>query len=509
MPSIPDFSEDEENDGPYSGGGGGASGGGAAVSGAASKQNEPEFVPWSRFVEANKDVSTREANDLNTAVSTRVADANKQRTDASSAFQSGIDSNYDVSAPTAGGPRRQPKAASQAFGTGTSASAFGAQPESTGVAAPPSFQQKAPAGMSAMQSGAPQTGPQSMQLGDKRQLKDSVVANGPQGPKSIAEQMGAEGWGRLVGDTSATEAAAKSLGSESGVEALLQQGGNTPNSAFDAALVNGQGRTAFGDTSKSGAGLSGQLTGALENSQNAWDGLAFEAGDARAQKAKRDFEAQATAEADAFNSRPQNAPGAAQAEAKAPGWTPEGYGDLAGFLHPGNDGVGGVYESAHTGSQMLSPADWITRGLGEAGVDVPMASEAFSGALAGDLAPEGHWDTANIRTGFQQVQNEYGPEAAQWLWDHLTPEMWESWSALGNPGSIAREMRKLMEQGGFTKRASDHDPSQIQAAGATKGEADAGTTDEQETARTNAYRDGWGTEWDRQFREGNDNPERA
>lgn len=77
MPSVNDFSEDEENDGPYSGGGG-LGGGGGASSGAtntASKQTETGFVPWSRFVSANEDVSKREANDLNTAVQGQVTSA--------------------------------------------------------------------------------------------------------------------------------------------------------------------------------------------------------------------------------------------------------------------------------------------------------------------------------------------------------------------------------------------------------------------------------------------------
>lgn len=505
MPSVNDFSEDEENDGPYSGGGGlgGGSGASSGATNTASKQTESGFVPWSRFVSANEDVSKREANDLNTAVQGQVASATKQRDDATKGFNAGIDSNYDITKPGApAAPKPMPQ--KSAFGSST-ASAFGAaQPQQpAGIAAPPSLQQKAPAGMSAMQASpdAP-----AMELGDKRTLKASTVANGPTGPKDLQESLGADAWSGLLKDTVRAEGSANALGKESGVQALLQQGGNTPNSAFDAALINGQGQKAFADTSKSGAGLSDGLTKAFGDSQNAWGGLLAETDDARKQKAKRDFEAKATAEADAFNNQPQG--GAAETGPTAPGWTPEGYPDLNGFLHPANDGAGGVYEDLHGASQQLSPADWITRALGEAGLDVPMASEAFSGAVSGELAPKEHWQTENIRTGLQQIQNEYGAEAAEWLWNNLTPEMWSYWQSLSNPGSIAREMRKLMEQGGFSKRTSDHDPSEIQAAGATKGVSEYGTTDEQETARTNAYRDGWGTEWDEQWRSGNKNPEK-
>lgn len=300
MPSVNDFSEDEENDGPYSGGGG-LGGGGGASSGAtntASKQTETGFVPWSRFVSANEDVSKREANDLNTAVQGQVASATKQRDDATKGFNAGIDSNYDITKPGASVTKPTPQ--KSAFGS-SAASAFGAaQPQQpTGVAAPPSLQQKAPAGMSAMQASpdAP-----AMELGDKRTLKTSTVANGPTGPKDLQESLGANAWSGLLGDTVRAEGSANALGSETGVQALLQQGGNTPNSAFDAALINGQGRKAFDATSKTGAGLSDGLTKAFGDSQNAWSGLLAESKDTKAMQAKADFEKKATDEADAFNS---------------------------------------------------------------------------------------------------------------------------------------------------------------------------------------------------------------
>lgn len=48
--------------------------------------------------------------------------------------------------------------------------------------------------------------------------------------------------------------------------------------------------------------------------------------------------------------------------------------------------------------------------------------------------------------------------------------------------------------------------AEVKVKGYTEGSAEHGTTAEQETARTNAYMDGWGEEWDRQWREGNKNP---
>ena len=318
------------------------------------------------------------------------------------------------------------------------------------------------------------------------------------GPSSLQD---VEGYKGVLGDYVKAKEAVGGLQDDAHLQALLDKQATGPHieggSKLDAALIGAAGRPDFARLTDRYKGLGGELGTATKAS----------VGEANANKAAA-FQNAAAHKGLLGEYMAANEPGEPGDDGapKPKSWKPEGYTDLNSFLGGQQGSVGGVYQDAHNASQQLSPADWITRGLGEAGLNVPMASEAFAGAVAGDAAPKDAWQTSDVRTGMQQVMHEYGMEAAQWLWDNLTPEMWDAWMKLSNPGSVAREMRAMLEANGYAKQPKQRTESPIQQAGQTPGEASQGTTAAEETARTNAYRDGWGSSYDEQFRNGNRNP---
>ncbi len=325
------------------------------------------------------------------------------------------------------------------------------------------------------------------------------------GPHSMVEQLGADRWKGLMGETLAAQDAASKLGSESGVEALLQKQGNAPNSAFDAALINGQGQKGFAQTSKSGAGLVDALGAANTNSQGQWSRLI---GDI--DKAK--WDKKITEEALATNTANANAPGTGQPGA-APTVRPLGPGFNSGFdSYDDFKTKTGVGAGVHGLSQTLDPVSGFMNMLGSEGVyDGNTVSEGFrSGVVKGDL------DNQNRMNAFKNIEKDYGPEAAKFLWETMTQGVWDGFGGKKS-GAIYKILKDLIEgsikNGSFKKptlgSAGGATGSELQTAGYTTGEADQGTTDEEETARTNAYREGWGTEWDKQFREGNRKPVRS
>jgi hypothetical protein len=289
MPAIADYSEEDEDAGGAGGGalsaggmpGGGASSGapGGARQAQPSKQQEQAFVPWSRFVDANADVSKREAGKLNSAVRGQVDAAKKAGDTAMDAFNNQVASNYDrAKTPFQKGfadGKEQPQTndASGGFMAGKS---IGLQQNvlarGQNVAAPKGNPNKPPPERPLLSYVAENTlaGP-----------KASAVENGPTGSKDLEAMMGAEAWDSLVGDTTKAAADANALGSEAGVEGLLQKQGNSPNSAFDAALTNGAAGSSFGETAKAGEGLSDALGNRLDGSQRAWQTLVGDIDSAR------------------------------------------------------------------------------------------------------------------------------------------------------------------------------------------------------------------------------------
>ena len=310
MPAIEDYSQEEDKDpGEFARRSTGGGSGGAQLANA-TPQKESTFVPWSRFMSANQDVASREANKLNAGVSGEVNAAKKAADDASAGFNAQIESNYSHEGdqqPAQSGSFAAPNAAG-AFGqpaTTADAGAFGSRapppPPTAGYSQKPTRDQLGEMAKNASGVAAPNGLEQTKayaapQAGNRTGLKPGAV-DGPAGAKDVESYLGADAWSKLMGDTVRAQGDASALGSETGVQGLIQQQAAQPlaqGGAFDAALINGQGQTAFGQTTKAGAGLGDSLLGQSEQSQNAWHTLMGDVNEVKRQNA-------ATAEANATN----------------------------------------------------------------------------------------------------------------------------------------------------------------------------------------------------------------
>lgn len=272
-------------------------GGAASPSGAprATPQKEAEFVPWSRFVSANEEVSKREAGELQSQVQGSVNAANKGRQDAQAAHTAAVGSNYVQ--PQKAGPTVFGKVQgdTSSFGQAPMAGAGGfaqqrAQTQAAAQAAPQTLPQATSAkGKAAAQNTADRQAPTLVGSDPNDAMRGAVDPNRINtdlstgkpvssagdiaGAKDLEGQIGADAWSKLVGDTTKASEEAAALGSTSGVQALLGKQGNA--TAFDAALVGGAGSKGFQDLSKrwGGEGLSDALTGANKSAQGDWTRL--------------------------------------------------------------------------------------------------------------------------------------------------------------------------------------------------------------------------------------------
>lgn len=292
MALIPDYDPDEDQTPTLQGGarptalGGGPSGPARPSGGGGGVSSDGDFVPWERFVSANKEVSHREADKLKGNVQGSVDRAVQGREDASAAQSAGVESNY-ATTPVSSEPERAP-------------SAFGGQATSFGGGA------QQPDGATAAQT--PESG---ATIDNKRELatQDPAAALGA---GSLEQQLGTDRWSGLVGDTAKAQADAKALGSEGGVQALLGQQTGVSN-PFDAALISGAGGQDFRALSKEfgGSKLTDDLVGATQGAQDRWHALMGDiqtAGLDRDAANQRDLDAaaqRAKAEQDANNARVQ------------------------------------------------------------------------------------------------------------------------------------------------------------------------------------------------------------
>jgi len=295
------------------------------------KQQSGGFIPWSSFVSANKEVSDREAGKLAGQTQRDVDTAQGELSKAQQGFDSTIGGNYQQAATPATAPTKKQPASHQAPGNTPQAEKPMGRPEST-AAAPglgsetASGEQKAasltgytpdlsqtrqttPSGEAVKATapspwasfakpenmspaGAPPKGamqaPASNPLAGyvrSTQLTPGAVANGPGGPQDLEHSAGQQAWGQLLGDTTKAQEEANALGSQSGVEALLQSQQAAPgNSAFDAMLINGAGGPQFQKLSQQyGNGkLVGNVANAEQASQDAWKQLSGDVDTARA-----------------------------------------------------------------------------------------------------------------------------------------------------------------------------------------------------------------------------------
>ncbi len=456
MPFVADYdSSEEEDDAGSHGSSGGAPGGsvgGAPVGGGSARQaqgthqQEKAFVPWSRFVDANKSESDRAAGQLNSNVQGQMSRAKKAQEDASHAFGEGIESNYthwgDEKQPSGGfGQPAAPQQPQGRLGKPEEAE-YGfqpqaAHPEPAATAFNPDTKTVPGAEETPMFNAKPQ--PRT-----RTGLRDGAI-DAPQGSESLEAMLGPEAWDRLMGATQNAEASAGALGTETGVQALLQRQGASPSSAFDAALINGAGGEQFGATAKQGKGLADNLSANNTGAQDAWHKLMGDVAEAKRERS-------ATAEADAFNAtqRPQGDAATPTAPGEAPPkWHPGDYENLKEFMDEGSPG-----QYAHEAGMYMSPADWATRLAGELGYNGENTSQLFvkgvsSGAADGnkDLT----WNISNLRQATRLVQEEYGQKAVEEWFNHMTPEMWQAYMNLGNAGAQAREMRAWLESAHYQK----------------------------------------------------------
>ncbi len=456
MPQISDYDKDEETGAGSPDMSGGTTAPSAPTPGGAtqanpSPQKEETFTPWSRFTSANSEVANREAGKLQSSVQGDVNAAVKGREDASKAQQEGIGQNY------------------QAWGAG------GSQDQQQ-------QQQQQPMGQ------------------PFGQLTNEAL-NAPKGSKDLEQQVGAEPWAKLLGQTGRADAEAKALGSTTGVQGLIQDRASQPlaqNGAFDAALESQAGAEGFGALNKQfgdGQLLKG-LSDANTEAQGRWSKLT---GDIDAAK-KAKGEAQAPEEV-------------AAAVDESPGAK-----DLHDLLY-GADGKD-FFSDMHQAGLSFSPADWGAIALGESGTDTPMPTEEFVNAATGSIAGQmkSSWPAGKFQLAWQRIASQYPPEALAALLKAFSADnkamLQQYLTQMKNPGFMARNMRAWMEKAGFKQRGAKDNIHEVRSADA-KGETftdthgqQRTTSDEQETARLRAYREGWGSKWDQQFADGNDEPSR-
>ncbi len=450
MPLVPDYDSSEEDEGAagssggLSGGSSGGGGGGSSRFVQGTPQQEKAFTPWSRFVSANEEVSHRSADRLNSRIQGEVAGAKKGQADATDAFGKGIESNYshwgDSSAPAGGfGEPEKPKEQQGRLGWPEEAE-FGFTPQAD-HSEPASQATAAPVGH------APVTG---LVAGDDEKpvfnapdqprtrtglLGDSI--DNPKGAKDLEAQLGPDGWKKLLGDTRDAMVDSAGLGSETGVQALLQQQGNSPNSAFDAALINGAGNKAFAETAKSGVGLGDNLAANNMGAQQAWQKLM---GDVDTAKHDRS----ATAEADAFNAK-QAAEDAANKKAAAAA-DPVSVMTIEQILYGGGESF---WSELHRAGLEISPADKLVIESADASnTDIPLPTEEFSKNFdySGGKVQQSWWP-AKFNMAYEACLHEYGPKAMEMFRQALSknPEMLAAYKGMKNPGYMRHQMRAWLE----------------------------------------------------------------
>lgn len=524
------------------------------------RSEQQAFVPWSSLVNANEDVAKREAGKLQSQVQGDVSKAQGDLTSAQTGFNAGIDSNYlGTPKPTGGTSRSESRAAA-----GSADNSANARRHQTPSPAPTGPTEATPDTLGTSNPWATLSGdgasagaaPQAAGVGDQRAFSvppayqppptsnnvagtagaafglTPTAAASPAGAKDLEASAGAPAWSTLLADTGRATAEAKALGSETGVQGLLQQGQTAPlpgdsdparAGIMDAALINGQGQHDFQKEADQYGGnqLAKGVVDAETAAQNRWKSLQGDVTNANsAADALRDSKggrARPDLSGQGANQEPRGPDGQA-----APGDQPTSIDDVL-F----GDGAAGAqfWADFHQAGLSLSPADWAAVGLGESGIDTPMPTEMFAGAEGGSGAKatgiEQSWPPAKVKWAFNMVDDMFGPDAMQALAKgmHDDPALLQMYLGMNNPGFIARNMRAWLESKGFQSHgqvnikinhgpAADDTSRSVGGGGENTGDASTSTTDEQENARILAYQQGWGTEYDEQFRNGNKNPQR-
>jgi hypothetical protein len=351
--------------------------------------------------------------------------------------------------------------------------------------------------------------------------------------KDLEAQLGKEGWEKLLADTMKAGETANALGSESGVEALLDKQG--PATAFDAALISGSGGQQFRDLSEQygGGQLLKELAGANRDAQGNWQRLM---GDVDAASAARDAEIGAA-------QRPWlDDGGAVDVGPATDAPKPTGYGYQPGGFQSYEEFrdalmVGG---GIHGVGEGISPADALLNKLGEAGLyQGQTVAGTFRNQFAGGDSMDGiagSLDNQNRFKAFENVEKMYGKAAAQYLWNWMTEGIWNGMAGQ-NSGAMYKTFADLIElaieqgalvrdKNGFLREA---ETPQVKAAREAKEAAFNKSKDiqnqrtsgqsvqgadgtaremspQQAWLRGQAEQQGWLDEWERQFLSGVDEP---
>ncbi len=346
------------------------------------------------------------------------------------------------------------------------------------------------------------------------QLTEEAMAGGA-GAHDLEAAAGQPAWTQLIGDTVTASNEANALGSEAGLQSILQRDNPNAkeNSAFDAALLEGQGQEDFeGLAGKYGKGqLEDDVVKAEQASQDRWKQLQGDI-DARQQ---RDAAKAAVTGQPATTSKPGADPSDTDSSS--------GGGDGSNLnIHDvlfGGEGQKDAWSVMHEAGISLSPADQADIAIAEStGEDIDMPTEAFVSAITGALAKETHssWPAAKVEMAYGRLASQYPPQALQALLRALKTDksMMNKYLAMKNPGYMARQMRMWLEQQGFQQRGAKdniHETRTFGNEGTTYTDPTGQqrtTSDAQEQARTYAYRQGWGQQWDEQFNNGVDDPQR-
>lgn len=349
---------------------------------------------------------------------------------------------------------------------------------------------------------------------DRQAALTQEAMGGGVGPHDLEGSAGQQAWAQLLGDTIRGEQEANALGSEKGVQALLQR--DNPyadeNSAFDAALLEGPGQRQFRDLSRQyGQGsMEDAVVKAEQASQDKWKQLQ---GDIDARKKR---EAAAKAAADQGQAAPQP-------EAQHP---PEEAGTVTGDngdklnIHSVlfGDNQPDAWSVMHEAGISMSPADQLDITAAEASdTDIPLPTEAYVSAVAGPAAAQtkSSWPAAKVEMAFGRVASHWPSQGLQALLLAMKrdPAMLRTYLNMKNPGYMSKQMSKWLAAHGYQQRGDHDNIHETRGLGYGSTYADSQgrqhtTTDEQESARVIAYREGWGQSWDDQFNNGNDDPQR-
>lgn len=161
-----------------------------------------------------------------------------------------------------------------------------------------------------------------------------------------------------------------------------------------------------------------------------------------------------------------------------------------------------VRGSISTTGMSLSPVDLIWNNIPGLGARTPsqMFSSGFTGG-ASDHPEQG------IRNTLGRLTKEFGGAAAQYLWDHMTEEMWNGYLEM-NERDLYDNMSKWLRSAGFSEQSGvdtgapgGNDQSELQDIDKGIDEEDARGPNG-EPSRNDAAREGWLTSYDEQKRKG-------